>query len=84
MWTAVQSRRHVVTHIFPSDLSGDGTSPQELMLRGTVKYGFKEGGEGGKEWGAYAKLVQASSGVWKFAEYQVYLVGSIVSSLATG
>ena len=68
MWEKVSSRRHVAEKIFPF-----GENSNEVMLRGTVKYGLKAGGESGLDWGAYARLTKVDGEV-KFEFYQVYLV----------
>ena len=53
-------------------------SEAEVMLYGTVGYGFKEGGSDGKDFAARALLVNDGSegelGGWRMTFYQVYMV----------
>jgi hypothetical protein len=70
-----------VSAVFPAQSNVTSSSACELMLRGRVTYGFRKGGEASKQWGGYARLVSGADGGWKFAEYQVYLVGSCTGSL---
>ncbi|KAF2009180.1 hypothetical protein BU24DRAFT_358898 [Aaosphaeria arxii CBS 175.79] len=74
MWEKVSSRIHNPLKIFPF-----GPNSDEVMLRGTVQYGLKAGGEASVDWGAYARLTKVNGEV-KLAFYQVYLV----SLIATG
>ncbi|KAF2267803.1 hypothetical protein CC78DRAFT_530580 [Lojkania enalia] len=67
MWEKVSSRLHKPLKIFPF-----GPDSNEVMLRGTVKYGLKAGGESGLDWGAYARLTKVDGAV-KMEFYQVYL-----------
>ncbi|KAF1996495.1 hypothetical protein P154DRAFT_623115 [Amniculicola lignicola CBS 123094] len=67
LWEKVASRKHVASKIFPF-----GPDSSEVMLRGTVQYGLKAGGESGLEWAAYARLVKVDGRV-KMEFYQVYL-----------
>ncbi|KAL9075313.1 MAG: hypothetical protein Q9161_001690 [Pseudevernia consocians] len=82
MWSAVSSRSHHPTKIFP--FAPVSESEAEVMLYGTVEYGFKEGGGGGegKDWAARAVLVKDEGGGlgagWKMRFYQVYLVSLFV------
>lgn len=78
MWSAVSSRSHHPTKIFP--FAPVSESEAEVMLYGKVEYGFKEGGSDGKDWAARALLVNSGSkdeldglGGWKMKFYQVYL-----------
>lgn len=78
MWSAVSSRSHHPTKIFP--FAPVSESEAEVMLYGTVEYGFKEGGSDGKDWAARALLVNSGSeggvaglGGWRMKFYQVYL-----------
>jgi hypothetical protein len=71
LWEKVASRKHVASKIFPF-----GPDSNEVMLRGTVQYGLKAGGESGLEWAAYAKLTKVDGGV-KMEFYQVYLVSGV-------
>ncbi|KAI4937392.1 uncharacterized protein J4E92_002122 [Alternaria infectoria] len=50
-----------------------GPKSDEVMLYGTVKYGFKAGGEASKDWAARAHLVKEDGGKVKMNFYQVYL-----------
>ena len=77
MWEKVSSRAHHPTKIFPF-----GSESNEVMLHGTVDYGFKAGGKASKNWAARAHLVK-EDGVVKMSLYQVYLV-SIYSMNFTG
>jgi len=67
MWTAIASRSHSPTKIFPF-----GPNSTEVMIYGTVEFVFKEGGQASKDWAARAELVKADGG-WKLGFYQVYL-----------
>ncbi|KAF2738696.1 hypothetical protein EJ04DRAFT_541124 [Polyplosphaeria fusca] len=67
MWEKVSSRLHRPLQIFPF---GPGTN--EVMLRGTVKYGLKAGGEAGVDWAAHARMTKVDGDV-KMKFYQVYL-----------
>ncbi|CAD6579875.1 MAG: hypothetical protein ASARMPRED_009282 [Alectoria sarmentosa] len=78
MWSAVSSRSHHPTKIFP--FAPVSESEAEVMLYGTVEYGLKEGGSDGKDWAARALLVNSGSegevgglGGWRLKFYQVYL-----------
>lgn len=78
MWSAVSSRSHRPTKIFP--FAPISESEAEVMLYGTVEYGFKEGGSDGKDWAARALLVKDGSGGelgglggWRMRFYQVYM-----------
>ena len=84
MWSAVSSRSHHPTKVFP--FAPVSESEAEVMLYGTVEYGFKEGGSDGKDWAARALLVNSSSeggvgglGGWRMKFYQVYLVSGVFS-----
>lgn len=76
MWSAVSSRSHHPTKVFP--FAPISESEAEVMLYGTVEYGFKAGGGDSKDWAARAVLVKDGSegerGGWKMRLYQVYLV----------
>ncbi|KAI4619280.1 uncharacterized protein J4E87_007530 [Alternaria ethzedia] len=63
------SKRVVGREVFPF-----GPKSDEVMLYGTVKYGFKAGGEASKDWAARAHLVKEDGGKVKMNFYQVYLV----------
>jgi hypothetical protein len=69
MWEKVSSRKHTPIKIFPF-----GAWSDEVMLYGTVKYEFKEGGEKEVEWGARANLEKGEDGKVRLAFYQVYMV----------
>ena len=69
MWEKISSRAHKPLQIFPF-----GPNADEVMLYGTVKYGFKAGGESSKDWAARAHLVKEADGKVKMDFYQVYLV----------
>jgi hypothetical protein len=71
MWTHVSKRLHKPVRIFPF-----GPNASELMLYGTVAYELADGRKTEVEWAARAQLVKNEEGEWKFALYQVYLVGS--------
>lgn len=73
MWEKVSSRAHHPTKIFPF-----GSDSDEVMLYGSVDYGFKAGGKASKHWAAHARMVKVD-GVVKMSLYQVYLV-----SICTG
>ncbi|KAI4614449.1 hypothetical protein J4E83_007103 [Alternaria metachromatica] len=69
MWEKVSTRAHKPLQVFPF-----GPKSDEVMLYGTVKYGFKAGGESSKDWAARAHLVKEDDGKVKMNFYQVYLV----------
>lgn len=69
MWTAVASRAHHPTKIFPF-----GSNANEVMIYGTVDYELKDGREvKALPWAARANLVE-EEGKTKMSFYQVYLV----------
>ncbi|KAI4920199.1 hypothetical protein J4E90_002340 [Alternaria incomplexa] len=68
MWEKVSTRTHKPLQVFPF-----GPKSDEVMLYGTVKYGFKAGGESSKDWAARAHLVKEDGGKVKMNFYQVYL-----------
>ena len=69
MWEKVSNRAHKPLKVFPF-----GPKAVEVMLYGTVKYGFKAGGESSKDWAARAHLVKEEDGKVRMNFYQVYLV----------
>jgi hypothetical protein len=69
MWEKVSTRAHKPLRVFPF-----GPKSDEVMLYGTVKYGFKAGGESSKDWAARAHLVKEDDGKVRMDFYQVYLV----------
>ena len=68
MWSKVSSRKHNPIKVFPF-----GPGSDEVMLYGTVEYGFKAGGSGALPWAARAHMVK-EGGDYKMSFYQVYLV----------
>jgi hypothetical protein len=72
-WEKVARREHVVVDVFARPV-GEGEEA-ELMLRGTVKYGMKDGSEGNADWAGYMKLTWLEEeGGYKLAFYQVWIV----------
>lgn len=68
MWSAVQSRSHIVSSVYP--FSSEGS---ELMLHGTVDYVMKEGGEKKRvEWAARMIFKEGEEGK-KIQYYRVWL-----------
>jgi len=68
MWTSITSRLHTPEKIFPF-----GPDSNEVMIFGTVVYGFGDGRPVEvKEWAGHARLVDVG-GIWKFGYYRVYL-----------
>ena len=66
MWSAVSSRSHYPTKIFPFKGGASSTSAErEVMIYGTVSYGLKAGGSDEKEWAARAVLVRDGRGLRK-------------------
>jgi prepilin-type processing-associated H-X9-DG protein len=72
-WEKVASREHVVLDVFPKEKEGNGDA--ELMLRGTVAYGMKDGSNGSADWAGHMKLRWLEDeGGYKLAFYQVWIV----------
>ncbi|KAI5449234.1 hypothetical protein NCC49_005213 [Naganishia albida] len=72
-WAKVESREHVVLDVFPKKEKA-GNEDEELMLRGTVAYGMKDGSEGRAEWAGHMKLrYSKEEGGYKLAFYQVWI-----------
>jgi len=68
-WEKVALRKHVVKGVFPSL-----TSPDELMLYGTVDYGMKDGSsKEGVEWAARMVFADPTVEAPKLKFYQVYI-----------
>lgn len=76
MWELISSRSHHPVKIFPFGEISDGSAEAEVMIHGTVDYGFKAGGRERKEWAARVEMVRGEGG-WKMRLYQVYLVSVI-------
>ncbi|KAF2721193.1 hypothetical protein K431DRAFT_346493 [Polychaeton citri CBS 116435] len=75
MWDKVSSRSHKPTRVFPA-----GKDSEEVMLHGTVDYGFKDGKTlEGVEWAARAVFGE-ESGVRKMVFYQVYLDSAVMAN----
>lgn len=73
-WEKVREREHVVLDVFarPSAREGEDT---ELMIRGTVEYGMKDGSAGHADWAGFMKLRWLEEeGGYKLAFYQVWIV----------
>lgn len=72
-WDKVASREHVVLDVFPK--KGGERQDAELMLRGAVRYGMKDGSEGKADWAGHMKLQWLEDeGGYKLAFYQVWIV----------
>ena len=74
MWELVSRRSHHPVKIFPFGEINEGAAEAEVMIYGTVEYGFKAGGGDRKEWAARVEMVKGGEGDWKMRLYQVYLV----------
>jgi hypothetical protein len=96
MWTHISTRSHRALKLFPfiaADEPSATSAEREVMLYGTVRYGFKAGGGDEKDWAARAVLVMGGEGEgdekggedgrqgWRMRFYQVYLVSLILSLL---
>ncbi|KAJ9107642.1 hypothetical protein QFC21_001102 [Naganishia friedmannii] len=82
-WEKVQSREHVVLDVYPkADAEGKGEQEGgefELMLRGTVDYGLKDGGKGRAEWAGHMVLKYLEDeGGYKLAFYQVWIASHML------
>ena len=80
MWESVSSRSHHVLKIFPFGKVNEAVAEADVMIYGTVDYGFKAGGSERKEWAARAELVREEAGGewnWAMRIYQVYLVSVV-------
>lgn len=83
-WEKVVSREHVVEGVYPKlqegSEQGQGKAEGEgedfeLMLRGTVDYGLKDGSKGRAEWAGHMVLKYLKEeGGYKLAFYQVWIV----------
>lgn len=72
MWKVVLKCKHTVLQVYTSP-----SDPLQVVLRGSVKYELKEGGEMVKGWSAAATLTEREEG-FKLKEHIVYLVSSPV------
>ncbi|KAJ9094335.1 hypothetical protein QFC20_006903 [Naganishia adeliensis] len=73
-WEKVREREHVVLDVFarPDAREGEDT---ELMIRGTVEYGMKDGSAGHADWAGFMKLRWLEEeGGYKLAFYQVWIL----------
>ena len=82
MWEHIASRSHHPLKIFPFGKINEGAAEAEVMIYGTVEYGFKAGGSERKEWAARVELVREEAGgdgegEWAMRFYQVYLVSVV-------
>ena len=80
MWEVVSSRAHHPLKIFPFGRVTEVAAEAEVMIHGTVEYGFKAGGSERKEWAARAELVREEvdgERNWVMRFYQVYLVSVV-------
>ena len=80
MWELVSSRSHHPVKIFPFGEINESAAEAEVMLYGTVEYGFKAGGGERKEWAARVEMVRGEAdgkGDWAMRLYQVYLVSVV-------
>lgn len=68
MWAAVVSRHHIVDQVYAH-------SPAEIFLKGTVKYGLKDGSFATSEWSSNMVFDEAQQAQGKILlkYYQVYL-----------
>lgn len=74
-WEKVAAREHVVLDVFPKTGAAAEGEDAELMVRGTVDYGMKDGSAGAADWAGYMKLRwMHDAGGYKLAFYQVWLV----------
>jgi hypothetical protein len=69
MWSAVASRKHTLTKVFPARFGG----PQEyeVMLFGEVAREKKDGSSGVFSWAGHGVLRKEEEG-WKFSRYRVW------------
>ncbi len=87
MWESVSSRSHHPLKIFPFGRVNESAAEAEVMIHGTVDYGFKAGGSERKDWAARAELVgEEADGEWDWAMkfYQVYLVSVVFLCISCG
>lgn len=77
MWEHIKSREHTIHKVFPF-----GSSSQEFMLYGTVKFSFKNDQQGEVDWAARAVL-SAKDGACRLSFYQVYLVSDTSPHLSS-
>ncbi len=75
MWEKVSSRLHTVLEVFPF-----GKDSNNIMLHGTVNYGFESSNSMTLEWAARAHLVHEQEQA-KLDFYQVYIVRSSLMTL---
>ncbi|KIW06278.1 uncharacterized protein PV09_02749 [Verruconis gallopava] len=68
LWEKVNTRSHRPLKVFPF-----GANSDEVMIYGTVEYGFKDGRNGGLEWAAKGKLGVDETGKVVWRDYQVYM-----------
>ena len=81
MWESVSSRSHHLIKIFPFGKVNEAVAEAEVMMYGTVDYGFKAGGNERKEWAARAELVSEEGDGernWAMRFYQVYVVSLLL------
>ena len=78
MWELIASRSHRPIKIFPFGEINERAAEAEVMIYGTVDYGFKAGGGERKEWAASVEMVRDGEGEWKMRLYQVYLVSLVI------
>lgn len=81
MWESVSSRSHHLIKIFPFGEVNEAIGEAEVMIYGTVDYGFKAGGRERKEWAARAELVSEEADGernWAMRFYQVYVVSLVL------
>lgn len=70
-WEKVATRKHTVLGTFTNPERPE----EEVMLYGTVDYGFKDGTKKeGVEWAGRMELAKDSEGVLKLRYYEVYIV----------
>ncbi|KAJ9115947.1 hypothetical protein QFC22_005090 [Naganishia vaughanmartiniae] len=73
-WEKVETREHVVLDVYPKRQDDGKEDEFELMLRGTVDYGLKDGGKGHAEWAGHMVLQYLKEqGGYKIAFYQVWI-----------
>ena len=79
-WEPLSSLSHHSLRIFPFGRVNEAGAEAEVMMHGTVEYGYKAGGSETKEWAIRAKLVkEEADGEWHWVMrlYQVYLVSVV-------
>ena len=82
-WEPLSSLSHHSLKIFPPGKINEAGVEAEVMMYGTVEYGFKAGGSLTKEFAIRAELMRDGAdgeGDWKMRLYQIYLVSVVFFS----